>query len=69
MKRLTVTLILVSAAISSCSTRNYHEGLRLQQEMECEKQPAADRDECIKRADRNYDEYQRQRKEDQHFTQ
>jgi hypothetical protein len=68
MKRFTVMLILVSAAIFSCSTRNYHEELLLQQKMECEKQPAADREECIKRADRNYDEYQRQRKADQHFT-
>jgi len=41
----------------------YYEGLRLRQEMDCQKLQGADRAECTGKSGMSYDEYQRQLKE------
>ncbi len=60
-----LSVMLFVATISGCTTRNIYEGLRMQQEMECQKFQGADRDECAGRSGMSYDEYQRQLKERQ----
>ena len=56
----TTLLILMNAG---CTTRNMYEGLRMQQDMECQSLQGANRDECERRSGMSYDEYQRQLKE------
>jgi len=46
-----------------CGPRNYYDGLRLRQEMDCQKLQGADRGECAGTSGMSYDEYQRQLKE------
>ncbi|HAS54996.1 MAG: hypothetical protein A2X56_10885 [Nitrospirae bacterium GWC2_57_13] len=58
---ISAMLLIVMGA--GCS--NIYEGLRMQQEMECQKLPGAERDECAGRSGMSYDEYQRQLKERQ----
>lgn len=60
-----LSVMLFVATISGCATRNIYEGLRMQQEMECQGLQGADRDECAGRSGMSYDEYQRQLKERQ----
>jgi hypothetical protein len=64
MKTLAViTVILIAVMGCGCASRNYYEGLRLRQEMDCQKLQGADRDECARKSGMSYDEYQRQLKE------
>jgi len=58
-----ITAIFITATGSGCGPRNYYEGLRLHQEMDCRKLQGADRDECARNSGMSYDEYQRQLKE------
>lgn len=66
MKIFALILVTVSALTNACCTaRTVYDSLRVQQEMECQKFPGADRDECARRSGMSYDEYQRQIKEGQ----
>lgn len=58
-----ISMMLFSLPGIGCGTRNYYDGFRMQQEMECRKLQGYDRDECVGRSGINYDEYQRQMKE------
>jgi 3-hydroxy-3-methylglutaryl CoA synthase len=58
-----VPVILLIALGSGCGAKNVYDSLRFYQETECQKLQGADRDECYKRAEMSYDEYQRQLKE------
>ena len=60
-----IPALLVIVMTASCSTRNVYEGLRIQQDGECQKLQGIDRDECAGRSGMSYDEYQRQLKERQ----
>jgi hypothetical protein len=51
--------------ISGCTTRGFYEGLKAQQEMECRSRPGANPEECSRRSDMSYDEYQRRLHEQQ----
>jgi hypothetical protein len=64
MKTLVViTAVFITAMGCGCGFRNYYDGLRLRQEMDCQKLQGADRDECAGKSGMSYDEYQRQLKE------
>jgi hypothetical protein len=58
-----LTATLLAMMNGGCASRNYYEGLRLHQEMDCQKLQGADRDECARKSSMSYDEYQRQLKE------
>ena len=60
---ISVVLLIVTGV--GCTSRNIYEGLRMQQEMECQRLQGADHDECSKISGMSYDEYQRQLKERQ----
>lgn len=62
-KVVIIITILVTVSSICCGTRNYYEGFRIQQEMECQKFQSPERDECERRSAVSYDEYQRQMKE------
>lgn len=56
--------VLLSVMNASCA-RNVYEGLRMQQDMQCQKLQGFERDECVRRSGMSYDEYQRQLNERQ----
>ena len=58
-----ICAIFITAMGYGCQSRNYYDGLRLRQEMDCQKLQGADRDECARKSGTSYDEYQRQLKE------
>lgn len=60
-----IPAILLIVMNAGCSTRNVYEGLRMQQDRECQKTQGIDRDECARQSGMSYDEYQRQLKERQ----
>jgi len=63
MNTIVIFVMLLSIPCISCGARNYYEGFRIQQEMECQKFQSPERDECLRRFAVSYDEYQRQMKE------
>ncbi len=63
MKRIAIISIMLFMVLGAGCARNLYEGLRLQQEMNCQSLQGVDRDECISRSGMSYDEYQRQLKE------
>ena len=63
MRAFAILAMLVAAMASGCTARNVYDGLRLQQESECQKMQGSDRDACMRRSGMTYDEYQRQLKE------
>jgi hypothetical protein len=60
-----VLFILAIVASTGCAARDYYGMLNVQQEMNCEQRPGADRDECSRQSGMSYDEYQRLLKERQ----
>ena len=64
MKIITlISTLLLIVLNSGCTARNAYEGLRMQQDMECQSRQGADRDACERRSGMSYDEYQRRLKE------
>jgi hypothetical protein len=56
----TYLLILILLIVYGCSSQNIYDSIRYNRELECQKMQGADRDECSKRSEMNYDEYKRQ---------
>jgi hypothetical protein len=56
-------LILISLLIFGCSNRSAYEGLQTSNRFECSKLPPSQYDECIKNANKPYEEYEREIKE------
>jgi hypothetical protein len=50
------TAIFITAMGYGCGPRNYYDGLRLRQEMDCQKLQGADRDECAGKSGMSYEE-------------
>lgn len=57
-----IALIFLLSASAGCAARTAYDSLRYNQELNCQKMQGADRDDCLKRSDMSYDEYQRQLK-------
>ncbi len=58
-----LSIVLVFAIGTGCGPRQFYDGLRSAQEMECQKLQKSDQDECLRRSGMSYDEYQRRLKE------
>jgi hypothetical protein len=58
-----ITAIFIASSGYGCGARNYYDGLRLGQEMDCQKLQGADRDDCARKSGMSYDEYQRRLKD------
>ena len=56
-------LILILLFIAGCSYRGAYEGIQVSNRVECSKLPPSQYDECMKNANKSYDEYERERKE------
>ena len=56
-------MILIFFIIAGCSSRGAYESIQTSSRFECSKLPPSQYDECMKNADKSYDEYERERKE------
>jgi hypothetical protein len=63
MRPIGILVALCAAMMTFGCAQNMYDGMRLRQEMECEKMQGPQRDECMRRVGMSYDEYQRQLKE------
>ena len=65
LARFTVALSLLFLMLpaAACTKRGAYEGLRFYQGLDCDRMMGRDREECFRRANMSYDEYQRQLKE------
>ena len=55
-------LVLLSSVVA-CSNKAAYENIQINNRNECAKVPPAQLDECMARANRSYEEYQREREE------
>jgi hypothetical protein len=58
-----ICLFLVLLFLCGCSYRGAYEGIQAGNRNECYKLPLAQYDECMRKANKSYDEYERERKE------
>ena len=56
-------LILIFFIITGCTNRGAYESIQARNKFECSKRPPSQYDECMKNANKTYDEYKRERKE------
>jgi hypothetical protein len=59
LKNTIIGLMVLLSADGGCTARTAYDGLRYNQELNCQKMQGADRDDCVRRSDMSYDEYQR----------
>ena len=58
-----IPLFLALLVLLGCSNRGAYEGIRASSRFECSKLPPSQYDECMERAGKSYDEYERERQE------
>lgn len=58
-----ITVCLVFLVLAGCSNRGIYEGIQAGNRNECLRLPPSQYDDCMKRASKSYDEYDRERKE------
>ena len=56
-------ILFIYLILAGCSNRVAYESINAGNRSECIKQPPAQYDECMKYANKSYDEYERERKE------
>lgn len=61
MHKLLIFVLL--SAVVACSNKATYENIQINNRNECAKAPPAQYDECMARANRSYEEYQREREE------
>lgn len=55
--------VLAMLFIAGCTNRGAYEGIQASKRFECSKLPPSQYEECMREANRSFDEYQRQRLE------
>lgn len=58
-----ITVCLVFLVLAGCSNRGIYEGIQAGNRNECLRLPPSQYDDCMERASKSYDEYDRERKE------
>jgi len=56
-------IFLIFLIIAGCSSRGAYEGIQAGNKSECLTLPLSEYGECMKNANKSYDEYERERKE------
>lgn len=54
-------IVLSLILITGCSSRGAYEGIQASNRVECSKLPHSQYEECMKAANKSYDEYERER--------
>ncbi len=58
-----VALVLFALALSACSNRQVYDAIQNNRQLECQKLPGTQYEECMKQFSEPYDEYRRERDE------
>lgn len=61
MKVIPIFLLLL--IVYGCSYREVYEGIQASNQNDCARLPASQYDECMEKANKSYEEYERERKE------
>ncbi|OFE12160.1 hypothetical protein PHACT_02610 [Pseudohongiella acticola] len=64
MKSARIALLLIVAcllALSGCSNRGVYEGIQASNRLECHRLPPSQFDDCMQRANKSFNEYERER--------
>ena len=57
-----IYIVLVVSALTSCTSEEVYHAVQNNQQLECEKLPYPQRDECMKHASTDYKDYENERK-------
>lgn len=63
MKYATVLIMSLGMSIAACSNRQVYDSVQANNRLECQKLPLSQQEECLQKANKSYDEYERERKE------
>ncbi len=56
-----LTIALIVCVFSGCSNKEIYDNVQHNQRLECQKLPPSQYDDCMKKAEESYDEYQRKK--------
>jgi len=56
-------VLLIALSIGACSNKAIYDNIQLNNRNDCAKLPPSQYDECMERANKSYEEYERERKE------
>lgn len=56
--------VLAMLIVAGCTNRGAYEGIQASKRFECSELPPSQYEDCMREANRSYDEYQRQRSEE-----
>ena len=56
-------VILIALLVGACSNKAVYDNFQLNNRNDCAKLPPSQYEECMERASKSYDEYERERKE------
>jgi len=59
--KLALLCLFSSLLLAGCSQRQVYDSIQHNQQLECQKRPPAQYDECMAEVDTSYDDYQRER--------
>lgn len=62
LRKLTLAVGLISV-LSACTNQDAYEAVRANRLHECQYLPPSEQEECVRRYDKPYEEYERQREE------
>jgi hypothetical protein len=63
LKGYPVVLVLLALVLSGCSNRQVYDAIQKNRQLECQKLPGTQYEECMKQFSEPYDEYKRERDE------
>jgi len=63
LKGCPVALVLCVLALPACSNRQVYDAIKKNRQLECQKLPGTQYDECMKQVSEPYDDYKRDRDE------
>jgi len=63
LKGCPVALVLCVLALPACSNRQVYDAIQKNRQLECQKLPGTQYDECMKQVSEPYDDYKRDRDE------
>lgn len=63
MKYAFVLFALSCMGMAACSNRSVYETIQANNRLDCQKVPVAQQEDCLRQADKSYEEYERERQE------
>jgi len=64
--RVICVAMLISLAAFACSNRQVYEAIQYNRQLECQKGPQSQYEECMERAGESYESYKKKREQDNH---